>query len=280
MREVTLKGRQQRLGNVIAYIEKHINKSLTLDELSEVACLSPYHFHRIFSAEIGEGVHEHIKRLRMEDAAFKLKYSDNSIDKISFYAGYERNTSFSKAFKQHFGQSPRHYRVTQHESEKGIDEIPAAKILTIDDRTVAYVREKGNYYHAAENAWQTLLSKACREGIINEGTRAYGITYDSPEITAEPQIRYDACVSLTEKTRLPDNLKIQTIPGGKYAVFRHRGAYEKLQSVYNAIYEQWLPQSGMDLRNLPSYCHYHHIDASNIPEEYLVTDIHIPVESI
>ena len=278
MREGTLKGHQQRLGNVIAHIEKHINESLTLDELSEIACLSPYHFHRIFSAEMGESVHEHIKRLRMEDAAFKLKYSDNSIDKISFYAGYERNTSFSKAFKQHFGQSPRNYRVTHNGHEEHADKPLAARKMLLDDFEVAYVREKGNYYQAAKNAWQTLLAMGCRAGLIDESTRAYGITYDSPEITAEPQIRYDACISLGEKKGLPGEYRTQTIQGGKYAMFSHRGAYEKLESVYNSAYENWLPESRFKLRNLPSFCHYHQIDPSSVPEECLVTDIYIPVK--
>ena len=278
MREVTVKGHQQRLGKVVAYIEKHINESLTLEQLSDIACLSPYHFHRVFRAGMGESVHEHIKRLRLEEAAFKLKYSDNSIDQISYYAGYERNTSFTKAFKQHFGQSPRNYRLAQQEYEESISEIPVARMITIDEIDVVYVREKGNYYYAARKAWQTLIPTACRNGLVDDSTRAYGITHDSPEITAEPQIRYDACIGVSEKKGLSDEFRVQTIQGGNYAVFRHRGAYENLEPVYNLVYEQWLPASGNQLRNLPSFCHYHHLDASNVPEEYLVTDIYIPVK--
>ncbi|WP_455203200.1 helix-turn-helix domain-containing protein [Kaarinaea lacus] len=113
MRQDTVKENQRRLGKVVAHIEKHLNQSLTLEQLSEIACLSPYHFHRVFRAEMGESLYDHIKRLRLEDAACKLKYSENSIDQISFEAGYERNTSFTRAFKQHFGQTPRDYRATQ-----------------------------------------------------------------------------------------------------------------------------------------------------------------------
>ena len=281
MREENSKGNRQRLSKVVSHIEKHFNESLTLEQLSEIACLSPYHFHRVFSAEMGESVHEHIKRLRLEDAAFKLKYSDNSIDKISFYSGYERNTSFSKAFKQHFGQSPRNYRTTQRESEPNKEVKLSARITAVDDIYVAYVRKKGSYYQAAQNAWQTLLSMAYRHGLVKENTRAYGITYDSPDITAAPKIRYDACISLGDNNALDDdsgnNLSVQTIEGGQYAVFQHRGAYEKLEGVYNSIYEQWLPESGKLLRNLPSFCHYHEIDPSNVPEECLVTDVYIPI---
>lgn len=278
MRAVTAKGHKQRLRNVVNHIEKHINEPLTLEQLSEIACLSPYHFHRVFRAEMGESVYEHIKRLRLEDAAFKLKYSDTSVDQISYDAGYQHNTSFSKSFKQHFGLSPRRYRSAQQGGETAAAEMPVSRMQTLEDFDVAYVRETGNYYSAAQNAWQGLLPKAYRAGLIDDGCKAYGITYDCPEITSESQIRYDACISLSGNQGLPGEFRIQTIPGGQYAVFRHQGAYEYLESLYNAIYTQWLPASGKQLRNLPSFCHYHQLDSSRVPKDRLITDIYLPVE--
>lgn len=269
---------EQRLGKVVAHIEKHLNETLSLEQLSEIACLSPYHFHRVFKAEMGESVHEHIKRLRLENAAFKLKYSSNSIDQISADAGYEQNTSFSKAFKQHFGQSPRHYRTDQQDSIAAVIDKSAMDMVHIADFDVVYVREKGHYYEAARNAWQTLMPKAYRTGLIDENTRAYGITYDSPEVTHESHIRYDACISLTLEQGLPGEFRMQTIQGGQYAVFRHLGAYEYLETIYNVVYKYWLPNSGKQLRDLPSFCHYHQLDSNRVAEEDLVTDIYIPVE--
>ena len=268
----------QRLDKVVAHIEKHLNETLTVDQLSEIACLSPYHFHRVFKAEIGESVHEHIKRLRLENAAVRLKYSDSSIDQISFGVGYERSTSFTKAFKQHFGQSPRHYRNDQQEIIDSIIDSTVMDIVHTTEFDVAYVRHKGNYYDAARNAWQTLMPQAYRSGLIDDTTRAYGITYDSPEITHETHIRYDACISLTSQQGLPGEFRIQTIQGGQYAVFKHIGAYEYLETIYNVIYKYWLPKSGKQLRDLPSFCHYHQLDASRVAEEDLITDIYIPVE--
>jgi AraC family transcriptional regulator len=278
MRGDTSKVGGQRLGKVVDHIEKHLNETLTLDKLSEIACLSPYHFHRVFKAEMGESVHEHIKRLRLESAAFKLKYSASSIDKISSDAGYGQNTSFTKAFKQHFGKSPRHYRSEQQQTIDAVINKSVIDIVNLADFDVAYVRVKGNYYDAARNAWQTLMPRAYRSGLIDDDTKAYGITYDSPEITQESQIRYDACIGLASQQGLPGEFRIQTIQGGQYAVFRHVGAYEYLETVYNVIYKYWLPNSGKALRHLPSFCHYHHLDSSRVAEEELITDIYIPVE--
>lgn len=279
MRESTVKGHQQRLSRVVAYIESHINESLNLEQLSQIACLSPYHFHRVFRAQMGESLHEHIKRLRLEDAAFKLKYSDSSIDQISHHVGYERNTSFTKAFKQHFGQSPRNYRSSQQgRNAANACQMPTASLQTINDIDVMYVRATGSYYYAARDAWSKLGSQAGRAGAIEANTRAYGITYDSPEITAEHKIRYDACMSLPVNQQPPGGIRTQTIPGGRYAMFRHRGAYEKLEPLYDAIYQQWLPSNELQLRDLPSFCHYHQLNSTGVPEDLLVTDIYLPVE--
>ena len=43
-----------RINKVIDYIEHHLNEELNIEKLSEVACFSPFHFNRIFSAFVGE----------------------------------------------------------------------------------------------------------------------------------------------------------------------------------------------------------------------------------
>ena len=83
---------------------------------------------------------------------------------------------------------------------------------------------------------------------------------------------------LSEGVSESPEIQIQTIQGGRYAVFRHVGTYEHLDAVYSAIHEQWLPKSEKHLRNLPSFCYYHQLDASAVPEDCLVSDIYIPVE--
>lgn len=70
---------------------------------------------------------------------------------------------------------------------------------------------------------------------------------------------------------------MQTIQGGSYAVFRHIGDYENLESVYSFVYEKWLPESEKQLRDLPSFCPYHQLDVSAVPVERLTTDVYIPI---
>ena len=67
---------RQRILAVQLYVQRHLDGDLSLDRLARVAHFSPFHFHRIFKAVVGEGVYEYVRRLRLEAAAFALKTTD------------------------------------------------------------------------------------------------------------------------------------------------------------------------------------------------------------
>lgn len=63
---------EHQLQKVIDYIGKHLDEKLTLDQLSDVACFSKYHFHRIFTAFTGLSLQQYIRWLRLKRAAHQL----------------------------------------------------------------------------------------------------------------------------------------------------------------------------------------------------------------
>ena len=73
-------------------------------------------------------------------------------------------------------------------------------------------------------------------------------------------------------------LLIVVISGGKYAVFSHKGPYTNLSDTYNAIFMEWLPDSGNELRNLPSFEIYLNRDPRRTKPENLKTEIYIPIK--
>jgi AraC family transcriptional regulator len=98
MRESTLEDYQQRLLRVLLHIQNHLDDPLQLDELAEVAHFSPYHFHRIFRGMTGESVKEHVRRLRLERAAHRLRFTGQPVTEIAFDAGYQQHEAFTRAF--------------------------------------------------------------------------------------------------------------------------------------------------------------------------------------
>jgi len=74
-----------------------------------------------------------------------------------------------------------------------------------------------------------------------------------------------------------DGLTYQTLPGGRWAVFRHVVPYDTLWQTWQATYRDWLPTSGEELRDAQPFEDYVD-DPSQIAPEVLRTDIFIPIK--
>ena len=95
---------------VMRYIREHINEPLDREILASVAGFSVPHFHRVFTAHVGESAASYVRRLRLERAGRKLRMGAINITEVALAAGYDTHAAFSKAFKQQFGLSPREFR--------------------------------------------------------------------------------------------------------------------------------------------------------------------------
>jgi len=100
----------QTVEGVMRYIREHINEPLNRESLAAVAGFSVPHFHRVFSAHVGESAVSYVRRLRLERAGRKLRMGAVDITEVALAAGYDTHAAFSKAFKQQFGLSPSQFR--------------------------------------------------------------------------------------------------------------------------------------------------------------------------
>ena len=277
-RDVTVSRYHEKLIEVAIFIQNNLSGDLRVDRLAELACLSRFHFHRIFIQYYGENIHEYIKRLRLERAAFMLQHTDNPVIEISIQNGYKTQSAFSKAFRLHYGVSPRGYRLIGlyplHTSNDGMLQ---PKICSIPSQKVMFIREVGEYQHAAINAWKKLMRKADEMKVDIESEMAIGIAHDSPYITNHRHLRYGACLTVDHDISSEGEYGLQEIEGAKVAIFRHQGPYEKLGALYSRIYSEWLPKSGFQVQQRPSFCHYHQTNPEATSISNLLTDIYLPV---
>jgi len=101
----------RRINLVINHIEENLDQKLSLADLARIASFSPFHFHRIFGAIMGERLNHYIQRLRIEKASAKLIYNPSlSITEIALECGFNSSASFARAFKDHFKVSARQWR--------------------------------------------------------------------------------------------------------------------------------------------------------------------------
>jgi AraC family transcriptional regulator len=92
------------------FLDSFHAEDLPLNEVAHAACVSPYHFHRLFREVFGETPNQYLQRKRLQRARELLESSDRGVTEISMHVGFESSTSFSALFRRTFGCSPREYR--------------------------------------------------------------------------------------------------------------------------------------------------------------------------
>ncbi len=296
MRDSTEKLYAERLLRVLVFIQQHLDEELPLEALARVAHFSPYHFHRIFRGMVGESLKEHIRRLRLERAAQRLKHTDRSVLEIALEAGFQTHEAFTRAFRTLLGCSPSQFRSDSNAAlaahgihYQGDVETTAVSLISgdgemdvkiehLDPLRVAFVRHIGPY-HEVGKAWETLCTQLGKEGLLGPDSRFVGVCYDDPEVTAPEKIHYDACVTVDENFEPQGEVGVQTLPGGAFAVVTHIGPYDRLNQTYAELFGRWLPSSGRELRSEPSLEFYMNDPESTEPED-LLTDIYAPLEPL
>ena len=99
-----------RLSDSRDFIAENFASDVSLADAANVACISSYHFHRVFTARYGMTPHEFKSQQRFETAK-KLLIADNlSISEIAFSLGYESPATFSTLFRRRYGMNPTNFR--------------------------------------------------------------------------------------------------------------------------------------------------------------------------
>jgi AraC-like DNA-binding protein len=92
------------------YLADGLDQPLRLSDAAREACLSPFHYHRLFARTFGETPHEFLTRLRMDRAKRLLVREQLPVTEVCFAVGYESLGSFSSRFRTMVGYSPSEYQ--------------------------------------------------------------------------------------------------------------------------------------------------------------------------
>ena len=100
----------KQLSRAMDLIHDSLGAELSLEALAGEACLSKYHFLRLFRVAYGDSPHQIIQQLRMEKARAILSRTDIPISDVADTLGFVNSQSFSRLFSQRMGVSPTVYR--------------------------------------------------------------------------------------------------------------------------------------------------------------------------
>lgn len=265
------------VNQAIDWIQRDLDDdAMSFDRLAERAGVSPFYFHRMFSGVVGEAPAGYVRRLRLERAAIRLKYTERPITTIAFDAGYETHESFTRAFKTRFGKAPRQFRAEETWPDlPGDDPI---EIVRLGPSQVACVRFVGPYEENGP-AFLRVLEWAERKGLDPSG-RMVGIFFDDQSITPPDRQRCEVGFFVSHPIALGEHdgdIEVRELPGGDHAVMRCQGSTLARRRQYDYLYRQWLPERGRVPVYLPPYEVYSP-PSGNLEQLDSVTSVHVLLE--
>src|SRR5438309_8049927 len=99
-----------RLQRVLAYIEAHIEDEIGIDDLARIACLSPFHFIRMFGRRTGMPPARYLARRRLQRAEAMLMAGEMKIGEIALACCFSSQANFTRAFRRSTGETPAAFR--------------------------------------------------------------------------------------------------------------------------------------------------------------------------
>jgi AraC family transcriptional regulator len=289
IQEKTVNYYQQKVTEVLSYIDNHLGDDLNVKYLAERFGISHFHFHRIMQAAINQPLGNYINNRRLDLAAKLIRYSNEPLGEIAIHIGYNDLSSFSKAFTKTFGISPQIYRNDKmitlnthidyfaHGNTVVCKEI-IPKMITLPPIQVYSIEVTGRYGGTETiEAWDELYDFTLKNRLLEWKPDVFSVYYSDPDVVPDELCESEICVASKKSIPTTGRIQMRKMEGGKFAVFRYKGSYDLLWELYDAIYRSWLPQSGLKLCDSPFREKYLNYQPTTKPEK-LLTEVYIPVE--
>ncbi|BDH63145.1 AraC family transcriptional regulator [Lysinibacillus sp. PLM2] len=258
------------LNDAINYIEQHLTGEIDFKKVAQIALCSEYHFQRMFSFLSGVSLSEYIRRRKLTLAAFDIANSNEKIIDIALKYGYASPDSFTRAFQNLHGTTPREVRtngthlkaypkMTFYLSIKGgiemnyrIIEKSAFKIVGIKKRVPIVFNGVNSEIDAM---WKSLnidlisqikaLSNTDPVGIISAS-----VNFDDGRMEEKGEL--DHYIGAATTNECPDHFEELAVAPLTWAVFESIGPFpETLQNIWGRIYSEWFPLSNYEIAKGP-----------------------------
>ena len=256
----------ERVNCAIDHIVSNLALPLRLEDVSEVAGFSRFHFHRVFKALVGESLNQFVRRLRLERALYLMSHAPKrSLTEVALDCGFSSSSDFSRSFKQRYGASPRvfdlgAYRNSRREefervllNQNGFPRFTTlpegqnpdgfeVSLRDLPARTVAYIRVLDPYRdRVAQAACERLLTWANERGL--SGGQWLGYMWEEPEIVALADCRYDVALVVEDVEPAGEIGRFQ-FPPMRVAEVILSGDIALEARAIDWLYKTWLPGSG------------------------------------
>ena len=101
---------ERMIQRAVEWIEENLQRDIQLADVASFSGYSKFHFHRLFQSVLNMSVDQYIRIRRLAVAAVLLIHSDERILDIAFFASFNSQEAFSRAFKKTYRLAPGEYR--------------------------------------------------------------------------------------------------------------------------------------------------------------------------
>ncbi len=251
----------KQVERALIYIEDQMLEDISLEDIADVANLSCFHFHRIFTHSTGYSPMDYVRKRRLSCSSRDLVFNKTRLQEIARKYKFQSLEAYIRAFKKEFNTTPGQIRKEQNVvcslkalkmtdikllmskrkediiMEPKIIELPDMKLIglkcttTMKENSIPQLWEK---YMQVYDAIPDKLDSPC-----------FGICVymDMDECKEDTPFDYIAAHCVSTFDNLPDNMISYTIPKGKYASFTHKGSLDTLDKTYSYIYGAWVNET-------------------------------------
>ncbi len=249
----------------IWFIESHLADRLTLDEIARVSGVSRFHMVRAFAAATGVPVMRYVRARRLAEAARHRAGGAPDILSLALEADYGSHEAFTRAFRDHFGMTPEAVRAATCLAQLKLQE-PILMDSTMSDNLNAPRCDPAKAFLVAgfgeriscdnggiiPGLWHRFLQQEA-DIAARVGNVAYGVCCNGDDAG---NFDYIAGVEVADFSDLPRRFARVRIPEQRYAVFTHTDHVASIRRTITAIWNHWLPASGLKATDAPNFERY------------------------
>lgn len=255
----------QFIERAVWFIENRFADDITLNDIAQVGGVSRFHLSRSFGTLTGYSVMGYVRGRRLTWAAGKLMAGAPDILSVALDAGYNSHEAFTRAFRDHFGQTPEQVRAqgiydpARLVEPLRIDEtllvnLEEPRIEDVSAMRIAGFAERFTFMtnHGIPTLWQRF---APHIGHMpgQRGAFTYGVVADFEE---DGSFGYLAGVEVSPTAELDAGMGYIDIPAQRYAVFAHRGHISTMRRTAYSIWAHYFPASALVPTSGPNFERY------------------------
>lgn len=256
----------ERVNRAVDHIVRNLDRPLRLPEVAAKAFFSPFHFHRVFRAVVGETVAQFVKRVRLERALYMLSHGrPRTLTQVAHACGFASSSDFTRSFKQRYGVPPSAFDLEEWRARRREELVAAsasveggarlarippgknpdgfrARLRELPARSLAYVRVLRPYEGTGVlDATRRLVAWAEARGLADG--QWLGYQWEDPEVVPLAKCRFDVAV-VADRFEPEGEVGRFDFPAMTVAEVDVHGGIDLELRALEWVYGSWLPTSG------------------------------------